>query len=137
MDASAKQLLEQHRPDARRVSSDEFSDVSGTIRLKMGDAVIKTGADTQSTKGTFNHVESEVNFPGGPPTGTTEWCVIGDNDKRFSKTGDSGAWVLTEDGQLGGLVIGGTIAGTWSYVTPVEVIFKDIESSLSCTVELI
>lgn len=61
--------------------------------------VIEGGSDTQWTVGKFNHVESEIKLPRGPPAGTTEWCVIGDSKSR--DTGDFGAWVLTEDGQLG------------------------------------
>ena len=99
--------------------------------------VVKGGAETGWTRGRVNEIKSGINLLGGPPGGTTEYCVMsGSRSGPFGIKGDSGAWVLRPGGALVGMFIGGNKAGSWSYVTPILDVIKDIEKTLSCSVEL-
>ena len=114
-----------------------FKEVAGLTRLMIGDKVVKGGADTGWTRGRFNEIKSDVHLEDGPLEGTREFCCVSTHGVApFSRKGDSGAWVLTQDGALGGLLLAGHNAGNWSYVTPIEHVLKDIEESLSCSVSL-
>lgn len=102
----------------------------------MGRTVFKGGSKTAWTQGTFNEIKSGVNMPGGPEGGTTEWCIVGSDGRRFSEEGDSGAWVLAVNADLAGILIGGPTTTHCSYVTPIHEVIKDVEASLGCSVSL-
>ncbi len=66
--------------------------------------------------------------------------VIGENwlQARSSAAGDSGSFVLQENGALAGLLVGelNTPTGQTGIVTPIKDVFKDIESFTGWKVEL-
>lgn len=99
--------------------------------------VYKFGRATLSTEGRFSHIQSEVKLPDSPHK-TTEKVFIatGSHGKCFGTNGDSGAWVLDKDGKLGGLLIAGNPQMGLVYVTPIGVVFADIEARLSCKVKI-
>lgn len=96
------------------------------------------------TKGTFSEIKSHVRLPDSPGETTEHLYLRSSGVGAFAELGDSGAWVLGQYGSLVGLVIAGeetlfgeeaSFAGA-SYVTPISVIFRDIETMLNCTVSL-
>lgn len=114
-----------------------FTDVYDFTALEPGRPVNKGGAASGWSRGHINEIRSQVRFPGGPPEGTTECCAVGtDRSYPFSSNGDSGAWVTSIIGFLGGLLVGCHTAGGWGYVTPIQDVMEDIESSLGCEVVL-
>ena len=45
----------------------------------------------------------------------------------FADEGDSGACVVQASGVLVGMVMGGSLDGKITYVTPIDAVFEDIE----------
>ncbi|KJR85626.1 uncharacterized protein SPSK_09609 [Sporothrix schenckii 1099-18] len=102
--------------------------------------VAKNGASTGLIFGSPSELMSTVRYcmPGGHSYTTHEWSIEGSLDnllEPFSRGGDSGSLVFTIEGRLAGIVTGGAAVGENSgvditYVTPLEVILKDIEDCL-------
>ncbi|KAI9765037.1 MAG: hypothetical protein M1840_007862 [Geoglossum simile] len=113
--------------------------ITQTIAMDIGDRAVKWGRSTKSTAGTFSSIQSHVNLPDsdGP---STEWCFVGRDGREFGNRGDSGAFVLSRDGDLGGIIIGGSDDGpggfVLTYVTPIAEVLNDIENQLGCSVDL-
>lgn len=98
---------------------------------------MKWGRSTGYTTGTLNSIKSLVRLPGTDGL-STEWCFIGRDGRSFSCRGDSGSFVVSRDGELGGIVIGGSERGPGgfilAYVTPITEVLDDIEEQLGCSV---
>jgi hypothetical protein len=113
--------------------------ITDTTVMDIGDRAVKWGRTTGHTAGTFNSIKSDVHLPDsdGP---SREWCFIGRNWGDFGGLGDSGSFVLSKDGDLGGLLFGGSQRGlgefVLSYVTPITEVFSDIEKQLGYSVHL-
>ena len=104
--------------------------------MNKDDSGMKFGRTTGYTTGVFNSIKSHCVLPNNDGE-SKEWCFLGDN-RDFSSKGDSGSFVLSELGELGGVVIGGTTANysDLTYVTPIHEVFQDIEQRLGYTVHL-
>lgn len=99
--------------------------------------VYKFGRATQSTEGHFSHLQSEVKLPDSPHKTTEKVSIAtGSHGNGFGTKGDSGAWVLDREGRLGGLLIAGNPQIGLVYVTPIGVVFADIEARLGCKVKV-
>ncbi|KAI9835814.1 MAG: hypothetical protein M1837_003586 [Sclerophora amabilis] len=105
--------------------------------MTIGDVGFKSGRSTKITSGEFNAIKSNVRLPPSP-LATREWCFVGHDANPFSTKGDSGAWVLSLNGNLGGMLLGGHAEDESkpTYVTPIEAIFEDIKEQTGCEVEL-
>ena len=94
----------------------------------------KVGRTTNLTTGRFSFIKSHCRLPDSPhETKEHVFCSV---HAVFSDHGDSGAWVFNENGNLGGMLVGGHEQQTWTYVTPMTKIFEDIERQLGCKVML-
>lgn len=101
------------------------------------ETVSKFGRSTGFTKGRMSFIDSHVKWPDSPHV-TTErvFGSVKGIAAPFGSKGDSGAWVFNSKGHLGGMIMGGHLQNPWTYVTPISVIFEDIESRLGCKVTL-
>ena len=104
--------------------------------MNRGDRGIKFGRTTGYTTGVFNTIKSHCMLPWSDGE-SVEWCFLG-NKRGFSSEGDSGSFVLSGLGELGGVVIGGALDNynSLAYVTPIDEVFQDIEQRLGYTVHL-
>jgi hypothetical protein len=104
--------------------------------MNVEDRGIKFGRTTGYTTGVFNAIKSHCMLPHSDGE-SVEWCFLG-NKCDFSRKGDSGSFVLSEHGELGGIVIGGSTANytDLTYVTPISEVFQDIEQRLGYAVHL-
>ncbi len=107
--------------------------ISEICQLRLGDEAMKIGRSTGFTVGTFSYIKSVCRIP-GLNCETSEWCFVGDGG-HFADRGDSGSFVLRQDGALGGLLFSGSSEGH-AYVTPIQDVIEDIEQRLECTVKL-
>ena len=100
------------------------------------DRGMKFGRTTGYTTGVLNTIRSHCILPNSDGE-SVEWCFLG-NKCDFSRKGDSGSFVLSGLGELGGVIIGGTTNNynNITYVTPIDVVFQDIEQRLGYTVHL-
>ena len=119
--------------------------------------VAKLGAGTLLSTGTVSASQfSLFNSKEHQRQPSLEWVIIGsDRGVHFASEGDSGAWVFDTAGCLVGMVVGRgvgplvtrTSSGiaveredevnqAWHYITPVELLFQDIEHQTGCSVRL-
>jgi len=122
------QALEQPYPNlvdtaaARAISE---TDVSEEIRnldeplgfrdLELGDLVRKSGRTTETTSGRVTVVEALVNVSygsDGVAPFQDQFVIESENGGPFSKGGDSGSVIMTEDGFIGGLLFAGSATDT-------------------------
>lgn len=97
----------------------------------------KFGRGSGFTRGRFSFIPSHVNVSDSPNETTEQIFVsLSGGGDIFSYRGDSGAWVLNGKGQLGGMIMGGHLQNGGTYVTPISVVFEDIETRLGCKVTL-
>jgi Peptidase family S64 len=115
-----------------------FSSISETTEMNLEDRGIKFGRTTGYTTGVLNAIQSHCMLPNSDGE-SVEWCFVG-NKCEFSRKGDSGSFVLSVLGELGGIIIGGTTSHydytDLTYVTPINEVFQDIEQRLGYTVHL-
>ncbi|KAI9837412.1 MAG: hypothetical protein M1837_002979 [Sclerophora amabilis] len=103
-------------------------------KLKKCNPYVLSGARTGISMGRFSEIDSNVEFRDEGMTNrvgkTTETVFVPSKTYvRFSERGDSGAFVLDKSGRLCGMLLGGKLKNeSVSYVTPMEVIFEDIEN---------
>ncbi|KAI9765196.1 MAG: hypothetical protein M1839_005603 [Geoglossum umbratile] len=113
--------------------------ITKTIAIDIGDRAVKWGRTTKSTAGTFSSIKSHVNFLDSNGL-STEWCFVRRDGHEFGNRGDSGSFVLSKDGDLGGMIVGGSDDGPGgfilTYVTPIAEVLNDIERQLGCSVYL-
>jgi hypothetical protein len=91
--------------------------------------VRKRGQKTLMTEGRINGVYSDVRvFSKSKHIVTEELVVLPHwSNKYFSRSGDSGAWVVDDKAQLIGMVIGGSdVAPFHTYVADMRHVFDDI-----------
>jgi len=77
-----------------------------------------------------------IALPGGATRTTREHTIVGRPSApgRFNERGDSGSWILSEQGDLAGLLWGGT--SSVCYFTPIQMVIADIEARTGMKVEL-
>ena len=104
--------------------------------MNLEDRGMKFGRTTGYTTGVLNAIQSHCILPNSDGE-SVEWCFLG-NKCDFSRKGDSGSFVLSGLGELGGVIIGGTTDNynDLTYVTPIDEVFQDIEQRLGYTVRL-
>ena len=89
-----------------------------------GAAVQKVGRITGFTAGNTDGL-SEANFGGGAPSSLEVTAV--NLISGFAENGDSGAWILNEQGQVLGMIIGGYEKGFTAFYTPIILMLEDME----------
>ncbi|KAI9781535.1 MAG: hypothetical protein M1839_005950 [Geoglossum umbratile] len=113
--------------------------ITDTVIMDSGDEAIKWGRMTGYTMGTFNSIKSNCRLPDSNGL-STEWCFVGKARRDFADRGDSGSFVTSRSGKLGGMVIGGSEREPGgcclAYVTPIKEVFDDIERQLGCSISL-
>lgn len=67
------------------------------------------------------------------PVETYEHCIKGQRNTRFSRHGDSGAFIFDSQGCVVGLLFGGSEAKYTSYYTHIHDIFADIKEVTGAT----
>ena len=129
--------MQQLKP-IKNVFNPHTDRVREICKLGEGQEVYKSGRSTGFTEGRWSYLQSEVRLPNNPDD-TSEVVFIATRNlgSIFAVHGDSGAWVLNEKGHLGGMIIGGNPQMDWTYVTPISVVFADIEVRLDCKVRLL
>ncbi|KAI9784465.1 MAG: hypothetical protein M1839_002121 [Geoglossum umbratile] len=107
--------------------------------VALEDRVWKRGRTTGFTRGMVSQLKTDV-FQDGITSGqaSTEWVIVDEGGKRnlFSEKGDSGSMVISPNGELVGLLIGGCEALGFTYMTPYATLVEDIERETGGTVEL-
>ena len=114
--------------------------------LRNPNKVFKVGRTTGFTCGQFSEIDPlvKIKMPSNseneapPERLSTECCfvVARPTKDEFSEDGDSGAWVMSREGVLVGMLWGR--GGTGScYVTPIAEILRDIETTMGVNVALI
>lgn len=104
--------------------------VENTATLGLGQEVVQFGKASKARHGVFSAIESRVKWPDLSQI-TTEWAFLGRGQTAFAAPGDSGAFVLTLQGTLGGLLIGGPVGEGHDgvgYVTPIAEVWSDIKA---------
>ena len=86
--------------------------------------VVKRGKATGVTVGVIDCLETIVRLDG---TATRAWKIYAPNMKAFCQPGDSGSFVLNDDGQLQGLLYGGW-DDRFGLMIPIDALVKDIET---------
>ena len=119
---------------------------------------IKIGRTTGLTEGTYSSIMADVSLARLPNSDYSEGVakragadvlvsrehyIIKKADekpvgtegpkKAFSMAGDSGSWVITEDGYLMGIIWGSQgLPDLYSFFTPIDVVLKDIQMRTGC-----
>jgi len=104
----------------------------------LGRRFFKTGSRSALTTGYYNAIEPEVKIalPDGAIRTTSEHTIVGRPSApgRFNERGDTGSWIMSEQGDLAGLLWGGT--SSVCYFTPIQMVIADIEARTGMKVEL-
>jgi hypothetical protein len=101
------------------------------VAERLGQSVYKRGRTTGLTRGTLEIVglqRQRIVIGGRDHIYTNILAVKCEDDTPFSKSGDSGALVYTEDGYPLGLVIAGT--EQYSFVSPLDACLRDMKATL-------
>ncbi|RPB19077.1 hypothetical protein L211DRAFT_853490 [Terfezia boudieri ATCC MYA-4762] len=101
---------------------------SGIVEPKV---VYKDGVSSGATKGIIGHGLARVNFDGMGKF-TDELFIISDRPfKAFSENGDSGSWLVGEDNDLYGFIIGGLVdrknLAYRTYFTDIRLLWAEIQ----------
>ena len=95
--------------------------------------VHKVGRITGLTHGTTKGL-NEVNFGEGAPSSLE--MTAANLNTGISKPGDSGAWILNEQGQVLGMILGGDEKGYTAYYTPIILMLDDMENHTGLKLEV-
>jgi hypothetical protein len=101
------------------------------VAERLGQPVYKRGRTTGLTRGILEIVglqRQRIVIGGRDHIYTNILAVKCEDDTPFSKSGDSGALVYTEDGYPLGLVIAGT--DQYSFVSPLDACLRDMKATL-------
>jgi hypothetical protein len=101
------------------------------VAERLGQPVYKRGRTTGLTRGILEIVglqRQRIVIGGRDHIYTNILAVKCEDDTPFSKSGDSGALVYTEDGYPLGLVIAGT--DQYSFVSPLDACLEDMKATL-------
>lgn len=101
--------------------------------FNTGDPLFHVGRSSGVKFGVCSGIKPDIDWPEHGCL-TSEWMVSG-KGKPFCDYGDSGAWVMNEDGLLVGMVFGASLAGP-AYVTPIQCILADIKARTGLTARL-
>jgi Peptidase family S64 len=93
----------------------------------LSQKVWKKGRTTGLTRGIVNGLKFVTVGEGEELPNTWALVVIGTESNRFSDKGDSGAMVVTNGGEIIGVLHSGHLVRDLTYVTPYDVLVKDIE----------
>lgn len=110
--------------------------IERTGKMRIGTKVMLFGAKTGVSHGTFNAIESTDQWPELNGKITSERVVTG-TEGIFARPGDSGGFVINEEGELVGMLFGGPDQrGGPGYVTPIEELVADIRARTGRSLEL-
>ncbi|KAL0265427.1 hypothetical protein SLS55_001394 [Diplodia seriata] len=147
MTLAAPRLLENIFPLAYASTAELFDwqlkDVPGWSVAKIGSDcnVMKCGRSTGWTTGKLSTTETWIQLGEKEPWKSSYGSVVSalmvHNDAEvktkmgqttFSEGGDSGSWVFdTETGAWIGVLLGGPLYEEYAYITPVDIILRDVE----------
>ena len=88
--------------------------IIGEEETKIGSPVIKAGRATSVTVGCIDLLKFDIKLPHSPSK-TVEFAVSSKGSMYFSELGDSGGPVVGRDGKLVGIIIGGSLGGSWIF----------------------
>lgn len=104
--------------------------------------IFKDGRTTGATHGTYSHIHSHVEISldsnssyDQPGTRITNEHVIVNPIESFCDTRDSGSWIISDRGEVMGLLWGAGCSGQ-GYFTPIGLVMEDIEKVTGMKVEL-
>ena len=111
--------------------------ITGKATPKVGDAVFKVGRTTGLTRGRIVSVSDTVgpipyDLPGAasaPCWFAGSFTVEGDGGATFSDHGDSGSAIVTQTGEVVGLLYAGN--GTQTYACPIDAVLKRFGCTLA------
>ena len=115
--------------------------------LMKGIRVVKAGRSTGVTVGNVDFIKFDVKLPGSSTT-TSEYTITSPLHKAFSTRGDSGSPVIGADGELVGIILGGSEGVELpkgreelgyvklSYVTPWDLVKSRIEAAVGGEIRL-
>ena len=100
--------------------------------------VTKHGMATYITTGKLNGIKSIVRFDDTTPgVFASEYAVIGEGGNSFAEAGDSGSWVVTESGELIGMVLGGGVRqGYVTIISCMNFLLRRIQQRTGIELEL-
>lgn len=106
--------------------------VRGTAAAAVGMGVRKRGRTTELTHGSVNSTDVSVSIDYGDGLGAHtlkhQIRVAPDTatNPRFSDRGDSGSVVVTADNKVIGLLFGGTLSGSATFVNPIQSVLDEL-----------
>lgn len=102
-----------------------------------GRPVYKRGCVTGATTGRINEVTLNSCVEGWPSDVANQTYVIESSESGpMAAEGDSGAWLVDEEGKLLGIVHGGDRGRGVCYVIPIHDVFEDIKHMTGFAVDL-
>jgi hypothetical protein len=122
---------------------EEIGAVRGTAVAAIGQAVRKRGRTTELTHGTVDSVDVSVSIDYGDGLGVHtlkhQIRVVPDTtvNARFSDRGDSGSVVVTSDNKVIGLLFGGTLSGSATFLNPIQKALDELDVDLCVKPKLI
>ena len=119
----------------------EPSVITNTAEVSESDYILIIARDGTVREAFRSELHSHLSLPNSPAESTETVLVGGALVSPCAYFGDSGAFALVKDSETGGpavagVMIGGNEGTNWGYMTPMEVVFKDIEERLACRVAL-
>lgn len=110
-------------PAGYRVTSDSI--IQQTCEIRPGSWVVKNGKSTGVTSGRVSRLTRLVQWENQQES--EEVDVVG-LTKDFAQAGDSGSFVVDEDGNLVGLLIATDLITSCGLVTPIEELLADVKA---------
>ena len=130
-------LVTLNSPVTRGCWVADMSPVTGTGEPELAMTVQKRGRTTEWTYGTIDGVNGTFTQPGsqGTLTMTGQFSIAADPVRTgtvFAAGGDSGSAIVTEGGQVIGLLHGGSVSGntTRGWATPISVVLRELDVTM-------
>lgn len=105
-----------------------------SIKGYSDEHVIVFGRTCDTRHGRYSHIESNIKWK--EQSEVTKEQVFCGQGSGFGDDGDSGGFVLDQEGRLVGMLVAGQISRGVGYVTPIETVFLDISVKTGCVVDL-
>jgi hypothetical protein len=115
--------------------------LTNTAELAEDGYILTIARDGTLREALRSEIHSHLSLPNSPAASTETVLVGGSLVSPCAYFGDSGAFTLVKDSETGGpavagVMIGGNQGTNWGYMTPIKVVFRDIEQRLGCRVAL-